>query len=110
VNIKTDPIARGTIRTHGNSNRLLEDLTTNNYIYIVSEEFQHLFNFNFRVLVRGIRVIAKTHESHTNYAHIFVSARSVRRMRNSSVERTWTVSDCLQVDVRRRRFVRDFEF
>ena len=37
---------------------------------------------------------AKTHESRTNYAHIFVSARSVRRVRNSSVERTWTVSDC----------------
>ena len=37
---------------------------------------------------------AKTHESRTNYAQIFVSARSVRRVRNSSVERTWTVSDC----------------
>ena len=30
----------------------------------------------------------------TNYAQIFVSARSVRRIRNSSVGRTWTVSDC----------------
>ena len=28
------------------------------------------------------------------YAHIFVDARSVRRMRNSSVDRTWTVIDC----------------
>jgi hypothetical protein len=37
---------------------------------------------------------AKTHESRTNYAQIFVSARSVRRMRNSSVKRTWTVRDC----------------
>ena len=37
---------------------------------------------------------ARTHESRRNYAHILVSARSVRRMRNSSVDRTWTVSDC----------------
>jgi hypothetical protein len=35
----------------------LEDLTTNNYINIVDEEFQRLFNFNFEVLVRGIRVV-----------------------------------------------------
>jgi hypothetical protein len=40
-----------------NSNRLLEDLTTNNYKYIDDEEFQHLFDFNFGVLVRGIRVV-----------------------------------------------------
>jgi len=36
----------------------------------------------------------KTHESRTNYAHIFVSAWSVRGMRNSSVDRTWTAIDC----------------
>jgi hypothetical protein len=35
----------------------LEDLPSNNYINIVYEEFQHLFNFNFGVLVHGIRVI-----------------------------------------------------
>jgi hypothetical protein len=45
------------IRTHGNSNRLLEDLTTNNYKYVVDEGFQHLFNFNFGILVREIRVV-----------------------------------------------------
>jgi hypothetical protein len=54
---KTDPLTTGTIRTYGNSNRLLEDLSSNSYINIVYEEFQHLFNFNFGVLVRGIRVI-----------------------------------------------------
>jgi hypothetical protein len=53
---------------------------------------------------------AKTHESRTNYAHIFLSTQSVRCMRNSSVERTWTVSDCKWMCVRRRRFVHDFEF
>jgi len=37
---------------------------------------------------------AKTHESRANYAQIFVSARSLRRMRNSSADRTLTVSDC----------------
>ena len=44
---------------------------------------------------------AKTHEPRKNYAQIFVSAQnvrrsaqSVRRMRNSSVEQTWTISDC----------------
>jgi hypothetical protein len=30
---------------------LLEDLPPNNYINIVYEEFQHLFNFNFGVVV-----------------------------------------------------------
>jgi hypothetical protein len=37
---------------------------------------------------------AQTQESRTNYEHIFVSARNVSRMRNSSLERTWTVSNC----------------
>jgi hypothetical protein len=37
----------------------LEDLTTSNYIGIVDEEFQHLFNFNFGVLDRGIRAVFK---------------------------------------------------
>jgi hypothetical protein len=39
----------------------LEYLTTNNYMYkdIVDEEFQHLFTFNFGVLVCGIRVALK---------------------------------------------------
>jgi hypothetical protein len=57
MNTKTGPLTEGTIRTHGNSNRLLEDLPSNNYIDIVNEEFQHFLNFNFGVLVRGIRVI-----------------------------------------------------
>jgi len=35
----------------------------------------------------------KTHKSHTNYAHIFLSVWSVRHMRNSSVDRMWTVID-----------------
>ena len=35
-----------------------------------------------------------TQRKRMNHAQIFVSARSVRRVRNSSVERTWTVSDC----------------
>jgi hypothetical protein len=35
---------------------LLEDLTINNYKDNVDEEFQHLFNFNFGVLVPEIRV------------------------------------------------------
>ena len=43
---------------------------------------------------------AKTHESRTNYAHICVSAQSVRRMRNSSVDRTWTVIDCKRMCVK----------
>jgi hypothetical protein len=54
---KTGPLTKGTIRTHGNSNRLLEDLPANSHTNIVYEEFQHLFNFNFGVLLRGIRVI-----------------------------------------------------
>jgi hypothetical protein len=32
-------------------------IPTDNYKYIVDEEGQHLFNFNFRVLLRGIRVV-----------------------------------------------------
>jgi hypothetical protein len=34
-----------------------EDLTSNNYIDIAHEQFQHLFNFIFGVFVRGIRVV-----------------------------------------------------
>jgi hypothetical protein len=33
------------------------DLSSNNYINIVDEEFQHLLDVTFRVLVRGIRVM-----------------------------------------------------
>jgi hypothetical protein len=36
---------------------VLGDLTTNSCKDIVHEEFRHLFNFNFEVLVRGIRVV-----------------------------------------------------
>ena len=43
----------------GIPNSLLEDMPSNNYINIVDEELQHLFNFNFGVLVCGIRVIFK---------------------------------------------------
>jgi hypothetical protein len=57
MNIKTGPITKGHNSYHGNSNRLLEDLPSNNYIDIVYEEFQYLFNFNFGVFVHGIRVI-----------------------------------------------------
>jgi hypothetical protein len=58
MNTKTGPLTKGhNIRTHGNSNRLLEDLTTKSYIDTVLslriEEFQHLFNLNLEVLVRG---------------------------------------------------------
>ena len=42
----------------------------------------------------------KTDKSRTNYAHIFVSARSVRHMRNSSVDWTWTVIDCKWICVK----------
>jgi hypothetical protein len=49
---------RGTILTHGNPNRPLEDLTTNNYKDVVDEEFQNLFNFNFGVFVHGLRVVS----------------------------------------------------
>jgi len=35
-----------------------------------------------------------TQQKSMNYAYIFVFARSVRRMRNSSVDRTWTVIAC----------------
>jgi len=48
---------------------------------------------SYLVTIKG-QSHSKTHASRTNYAHIFVSARSVRRMRNSSVNRTWTVIDC----------------
>jgi hypothetical protein len=37
--------------------RELKDLITNNYKGIVYEEFQHIFYFNFKVLVHGIGVI-----------------------------------------------------
>jgi hypothetical protein len=47
----------GAIRTHRDFIRLLEDLTTNNYKDIFYKEFQHLFNFNFGVLVLEIRVV-----------------------------------------------------
>jgi hypothetical protein len=57
MNIKTGPLTKGTIHTHRNSNRLLKDLTTNNYIDIVYKEFQDLFNFKFGELVRGIRAV-----------------------------------------------------
>jgi len=40
------------------------------------------------------------HESHTNYAHIFVSAWSVRRMHNSSVDGMFFVSGCASKVVR----------
>jgi hypothetical protein len=51
------------------------------------------FGLDNCIFINSLRAshTAKTHESRTNYAQIFVSARSVRRMRNSSVERTWTV-------------------
>jgi hypothetical protein len=52
MNTKTGPQTKG-----HNSNRLLEDLPSNNYIDIVYEEFQNLFHFDFGILVRGIRVI-----------------------------------------------------
>ena len=45
---------------------------------------------------------AKTHEKRTNYAHIVFAVRSVG---GSNVDR-----HCLLVDVRRRRFVRDFAY
>jgi hypothetical protein len=37
---------------------VLENVSSNNYIHIVYEELQHLFDFNFGVLARGIRVIS----------------------------------------------------
>jgi hypothetical protein len=46
-----------TIGTHGDSNCLLESFITKDYKSVVNEEPQHLFNVNFRVLVRGIRVV-----------------------------------------------------
>jgi hypothetical protein len=57
MNTKTGSLTKGHNSYHGDSNRLLEDLPSNNYINIVSEEFQHIFNFNFEVLVHGIRVM-----------------------------------------------------
>jgi hypothetical protein len=47
---------RGTMRSHWNSKRLLEDLTTNNYKDIVYEEFRLPFDFNFEVLVCAVGV------------------------------------------------------
>jgi hypothetical protein len=57
MNTETGLLTKGTIRTRRKSNRLLEDLPSNIYINIVYKEFEHLFNFNFGVLMRGIRVI-----------------------------------------------------
>jgi hypothetical protein len=57
MNTETGPLTKGAICTHGNTDRLLEDLSSNNYLNIVYEEFEHLFNFNFGVLVHVIRVI-----------------------------------------------------
>ena len=65
--------------------------TTNRLEVVASEIHKHLTQIND--ILRASHT-AKTHESRSNYAQIFVSARSVRRVRNSSVERTWTVSDC----------------
>ena len=61
----------------------------------ILDQFLHLISKSNQTFY-GLRAshTAKTHESHTNYALIIVSARSVRLMRNSSVDRTWTVSDC----------------
>jgi hypothetical protein len=56
MNTKTDPLTKAHNSYPWNSNRLLEDLTTN-YKDIVNEEFQHIFNFNFGVRVGGIRVV-----------------------------------------------------
>jgi hypothetical protein len=43
MNTKTGPLTKGHNSSHGDSNRLLEDQTTNNYKDIVDEEFQYLF-------------------------------------------------------------------
>jgi hypothetical protein len=43
MNVKAGPLTMGKIHTHGNSKRLFEGMTTNNYKPIVYEEFQHLF-------------------------------------------------------------------
>jgi hypothetical protein len=47
------------MHTHDNSNGQLEELITNSYKDFVFEEFQYLFNFNFRLFVLGIRVVFK---------------------------------------------------
>jgi len=46
------------------------------------------YTIDFAILGRRLRNCGTIH-----YAHILVSARSVRRMRNSSVDRTWTAID-----------------
>jgi hypothetical protein len=57
MNTKTDPLRTGHNSYPWEFQRLLENLSSNNYINIVDEELQHLFDFNFVVLVRGIRMI-----------------------------------------------------
>jgi hypothetical protein len=59
MNTETGPLTNGhnSYPWEFQLNRLLEDLSSNNYMNIVYKEFQHLFNFNFGVLVHGIRVI-----------------------------------------------------
>jgi hypothetical protein len=47
-NLATATLFRGTNCTHGNSSRLFEDLTTNNYKGIVDEEFQYFLKFQLR--------------------------------------------------------------
>ena len=42
--------------THGDSNRLLEDLVSKNHIDIVNQKLKHLLEVNFRVLMCAIRI------------------------------------------------------
>jgi hypothetical protein len=57
MNTKTNPLTNGHNSYQWEFQQTVGSPPSNNYIHIVYEEFQHLFNFNFGVLVREIRVM-----------------------------------------------------
>jgi len=72
------------VRPH--SNCIIANITANIFFFFS-------FNQNYYTAYLKGHHTAKTHESRTDYAQIFVSVWSSRGMRNSSVDRTWTFSE-----------------
>lgn len=57
TNIDIGHLITSTFCVHGNSNRLVKDLITEDYENIVKEELQHFLVVHFGKLVRKIRVV-----------------------------------------------------
>ena len=69
------------------------EINTYSYSLIQIDIFLKVITLMIKYVLRASHT-AKTHQSRTKHAHIFVSARSVRRIRYSPVDRTWTVIVC----------------